>query len=124
MSDTLSMFGHIDDVFESVPATRTATGGAYVDGIYVPNNGTPEPYVINTQPATDREIDFIRQGGERITEVRRIYINQGNMQLIDQTGLWSFLGQAWKAVAVDNRYWRNYCRVMVVRIDPQSGGPA
>lgn len=121
---SLDMFGHIDDVFESVPATRTATGGTYVDGIYVPANGAPEPYTVNIQQASDREIDFIRQGGERVTDARKIWINQGNMQLIDQTGLWSFLGQTWKAVAVDNRYWRNYCRVMVVRIDPQAGGPA
>lgn len=121
---SLDMFGHIDDVFESVPATRTATGGTYVDGIYVPANDTPEPYTVNIQQASDREIDFIRQGGERVTDARKIWINAGNMQLIDQTGIWSFLGQDWKAVAVDNRYWRNYCKVMVVRIDPQTGGPA
>ena len=124
MSDSLSMLGHIDDVFQSVPATRKASGGAYVDGVYVPAPGTPEPYVVNIQPASDREIDFIRQAGERITDVRRVYINDGNMQLIDQTGTWEFLGQKWKTVGCDNRYWRNYCKVMVVRIDPQAGGPA
>lgn len=118
------MFGQIDDVFESVPATRTAAGGAYVAGKYVPASNTPEPYVVNIQPANEREIDFIRQAGERITDVRRIYINAGNMQLIDQTGTWVFLGQTWKTVGCDNRWWRNYCKVMVVRIDPQAGGPA
>lgn len=118
---SLDMFGQIDDVFESVPATRTPDGGTYVDGIFVPALGTPSAYIINTQPATDREVDFIRQGGERITEVRKIYINSGDLQAVDQTGTWEFLGQKWKTVGCDNRWWRNYCRVMVNRIDDQAG---
>lgn len=125
MSATLSMQGHIDPVFESVPASRTVdTTGQYVNGIWTPGVTVTTPYTVNVQPANDREIDFIRQAGERIVDVRKIYINEGNMQLIDQTGVWSFLGQQWKAVRVDNRYWSDYCRVMVNRIDDQSGGPA
>lgn len=121
---SLSMEGHIDDVFVSVEASRTVTGGGWVDGIWTPGSAVTTPYIVNIQPASDREVDFIRQGGERITDVRRIYINQGEMQLIDQTGTWEFLGQQWKAVKCDNRYWRNYCKVLVMRIDDQSGGPA
>ena len=122
---SLNMEGQIDLVFVSVEASRTVdVGGQLVEGIWVP--GVPEatPYIVNVQPASDREVDFIRQGGERITDARRIYINEGDMQLIDQTGVWTFLGQQWKAVKVDNRYWRNYCKVVVMRIDDQSGGPA
>ncbi|AVD86193.1 hypothetical protein [Pseudomonas sp. SWI44] len=121
---SLSMQGHIDGVFQSVPASRTVTGGNLVGGIWTPGAPVTSQYVVNIQPATDREVDFIRQGGERIVDVRRIYINEGDMQLIDQTGTWEFLGQQWKAVKVDNRYWRNYCKVIVSRIDDQDGGPA
>ncbi|MDO9345038.1 MAG: hypothetical protein Q7T99_16295 [Pseudomonas sp.] len=122
---SLNMEGQIDGVFESVEASRTVdTGGAWVDGIWTPGIPSTTPYIVNIQPASDREIDFLRQGGERITDARRIYINQGDMQLIDQTGTWAFLGQQWKAVKVDNRYWRNYCKVIVMRIDDQAGGPA
>lgn len=122
---SLSMEGHIDDVFVSVAASRTVdVGGQLVEGIWTPGTSDTKPYVVNIQPASDREVDFIRQGGERITDVRRIYINQGEMQLIDQTGTWEFLGQQWKATKCDNRYWRNYCKVIVMRIDDQSGGPA
>ena len=122
---SLNMEGQIDGVFESVEASRTAdTGGAWVDGIWTPGMPSTTPYIVNIQPASDREVDFLRQGGERITDARRTYINQGDMQLIDQTGTWTFLGQQWKAVKVDNRYWRNYCKVIVMRIDDQSGGPA
>ncbi|MFG0827899.1 hypothetical protein ACF8R6_05900 [Pseudomonas sp. CJQ_7] len=121
---SLSMQGHIDGVFQSVPASRTVTGGDWVNGIWTQGAPVTSPYVVNIQPATDREVDFIRQGGERIVDARRIYINEGDMQLIDQTGIWEFLGQKWKAVKVDNRYWRNYCKVIVSRIDDQDGGPA
>ena len=122
---SLNMEGQIDGVFESVEASRTVdTGGAWVDGIWTPGIPSTTTYIVNIQPASDREVDFLRQGGERITDARRIFINQGEMQLIDQTGIWTFLGQQWKAVKVDNRYWRNYCKVIVMRIDDQSGGPA
>lgn len=122
---SLNMEGQVDLVFVSVDASRTVdTGGAWVDGIWTPGTLSTTPYIVNIQPASDREVDFLRQGGERITDARRIYINQGDMQLIDQTGTWTFLGQQWKAVKVDNRYWRNYCKVIVTRIDDQSGGPA
>ena len=122
---SLNMEGQIDGVFESVEASRTVDmGGAWVDGIWTPGTPSTTPYIVNIQQASDREIDFIRQGGERITDVRRIYINDGEMQLIDQTGTWEFLGQQWKATKCDNRYWRNYCKVIVMRIDDQSGGPA
>lgn len=122
---SLSMEGHIDDVFVSVAASRTVSvDGQWIEGIWVPGATETKPYVVNIQQASDREVDFIRQGGERITDVRRIYINQGEMQLIDQTGTWEFLGQQWKATKCDNRYWRNYCKVIVMRIDDQSGGPA
>ena len=99
---SLNMEGMIDQVFASVAATRTVdVGGQLVEGIWTPGVPSTQPYVVNIQPASDREVDFIRQGGERITDVRRIYINQGEMQLIDQTGTWEFLGQQWKTTKCD-----------------------
>lgn len=121
---SLSMEGHIDGVFVSVPASRTPTAGAWIEGIWVASPSVASPYVVNIQQASDREIDFVQRAGERIVDVRRVYINQGEMQGIDQTGTWEFLGQQWKSVKCDNRWWRNYCKVIVTRIDDQSGGPA
>lgn len=116
---SLDMQGQIDDVFKSVPATRTVTAGAYVNGIWVEGLETVTSYQVNIQPASDREIDFVRNAGERITDVRRIYINDFGMDNIDQTGTWEFSGQLWKAVKSDCRPWRNYCKCIVVRIDDQ-----
>jgi len=122
---SLNMQGQIDGVFQSVPASRTVdTTGDWVDGIWTPGVEVTTAYTVNIQPASLREQEMIRQAGERITDARRIYINEGLMQGIDQTGVWTFLGQKWKAWQCDNRYWRNYCKVIVVRIDDQTGGPA
>jgi hypothetical protein len=78
-----------------------------------------EPFNANVQSATDREIDFLSQGGERLVDVRRLYISDGNMQNIDDTGDWEFLGQRFKTIKSDNRYWRGYCKVFVSRYDEQ-----
>jgi hypothetical protein len=115
----IDMQGHIDGTFKSVPATRAVTGGSRVNGIWVETKGAPEPYDVNIQPASDREIDFLARGGERITDVRRVYVNEGNMEAITNNGEWNFLGQRWKTVKCDNRYWHNYCKLIVVRIDDQ-----
>lgn len=116
----LSMLGHIDSVFQSVAAKRIVKTGAYVSGIWVAGPDSSANYTVNIQPATDREIDFLSQGGERLTDVRRIYINDGNMQAIDNTGDWEFLGQRFKTIKSDNRYWNNYCKVFVSRYDVQT----
>lgn len=116
----LDMAGTIDDVFESIPATRTSySGGGYVDGIYVDGTETTEPHTVNVQPASAREIETLEKGGERIVDGRRIYVNDGLLASISQGDTWEFDGQKWKCHALDNRPWRNYCRAIVGRFDVQ-----
>lgn len=119
----IDMQGHVTGVFTSIPAFRHMTTGGWVDGKWVEIVADPQPFDINTQPATDREIDFLRNGGERITEARRVYINDGDMESITNNGEWEFLNQRWKTVKCDNRFWHNYCKLIVVRIDDQGGQP-
>ena len=116
----LDMTGHIGPVFKSIPATRTSkSGGGYVDGIYV--NGTPvtTSHTVTIQPASDREIEVIESGGERITDARRIYVNDGIDASIKKSDTWTFDGQEWKCYKLDNRPWRNYCKAIVARFDDQ-----
>ncbi len=114
------MSGHIDAVFKSVDATMTPKGGSYVDGIWVPVPSTPVTgYVVNIQPMTDREKDFLERGGERIIDGRHIWVNNGDLTLITLEADWYFLGQQWKAIKTDNRYWHKYCKVTVSRYDDQ-----
>lgn len=116
----IDMEGHIDGVLESIPAVRRDKTGSFVEGIWTEGVlGAPVPYTVNIQPASDREIDFLQKGGERITDVRRVYINDGDMESITMAGQWEFLGVQWKTVKTDNRWWNNYCKVLVVLIDDQ-----
>lgn len=120
MAGGLSMSGHIDNTFKSVDATFTSIDGAYVDGIWTPVVLAPVTgYKVNIQPLTEKEIDFLERGGERILDPRRIYVNNGNLDLITLDGEWFFLGQRWKVIKTDNRPWHNYCKVIVSRYDQQ-----
>lgn len=117
---SLNMKGHIDRVFKSVTATRTgSTGGGYVNGIWVEGTTTVTSHTVNIQPATDREIDSIERGGERIVDARRVYVNDGIDPSIRESDTWEFFGQLWKCHKLDNRPDRDYCRAIVSRIDNQ-----
>jgi len=117
---SLDMFGTIDAVFVSIPATRYGkTAGGYVDGIWVEGAETATTHVVNIQPATDREIDSLSDGGERINDLRRMYVNDGILTSISEADDWEFEGQRWKTIKTDNRPWRNYCKIFVSRYDTQ-----
>lgn len=117
---SLNMKGHIDNVFKSVPATFVSRGGSYINGIWVPViDEVVSTFKVTIQPLTDRELDFLERGGERIVDGRKIYVNNGDLNVITLQGDWEFLSQKWKAVKTDNRPWRNYCKVIVSRYDDQ-----
>lgn len=117
---SLSMLGHIDNVFKSVPATHVGKSGGYVDGVWQEVTSSPVSFQVNIQPLNDKELSFLQQGGERIVDPRKIYVNSGDLNSIQLAGEWVFLGQRWKIIRTDNRPWRNYCRVVVDRYDVQS----
>ena len=120
---SLNMTGHIDGMFKSVEATRTyqSAAGAYVNGIWQPGATTTDTYHVNVQQVSDRELNFLSQGLERVLDYRRIYVNSGNLNSITLDGTWEFIGQKWKTVKLDNRPWRKYCKIIVSRIDDQPG---
>ncbi len=120
MANGLKMTGHIDAVFKSVDATFTPAGGAYVDGVWIPVMNVPVTgFQVNIQPLSERELDFLQKGGERILDPRRIYVNNGDLTAITLDGERLFIGQRWKVIKTDNRPWRNYCKVIVDRFDDQ-----
>jgi hypothetical protein len=117
---SLDMRGHVDSVFKSVTVVHTTTGnGGYVNGIWYSSDSITQTFIANLQPVSDREIDFLIQAGERVIDVRRVYINSGDLSVIDQNGDWEFLNQRWKTVKCDNRPWRNYCKLIVSLYDEQ-----
>tara|TARA_R110002072_G_scaffold169949_5_gene323514 strand:- start:13718 stop:14074 length:357 start_codon:yes stop_codon:yes gene_type:complete len=117
---SLDMSGHIGPVFKSGAATRTShTGGGYVDGLWVDGTTTITPHTVTVQPASDREIETLEKGGDRVVDARRIYVNDGLLAEITQADTWTFDGQEWKCYKLDNRPWRNYCKAIVARFDDQ-----
>lgn len=121
MAGLLDMSGTVDDVFTSVPVTRIATApGGYVDGIYVSGGTTTTVHPLATiQPVSERDIRTLDLGGERIEDMRKVYLNDGTTTNLTPADELQFLGQRWKQMQTDNRPWRNYCKCIVVRIDPQ-----
>jgi hypothetical protein len=88
-----------------------------------------DEFDANIQIASDREIEFLTQGGERINDVRIVHRNDGKgIEISTPDKLADILIFSvnpgvdepiwWKAIQVDYRPWHNFCRAAVVRVDP------
>jgi len=122
---SLNMQGHIDGDFKSVSASRISrTGGGYVDGFPVKGIEKKSPHTVNVQPLTQREISNLKTGGRRISDYRKIYVNDGVLAEISEADDWMFDAnrrgaERYETVSMDNRPWRNYCKIVVVLRDEQ-----
>jgi len=116
---SLDMRGHIDGTFRTMDATRTIHVGSYVDGIWVETSATAVTHDITLQALSDKEIQTLSIGGERINEAYRIYINDGDTSNLTPSDTWQFSGipGTFKALKSDNRPWRSYCKIIVSRQD-------
>ena len=115
----LDMTGFIDDTFKSVTATRTYNApGSYVAGIWQAGAESTADFDVSLQPLNHKDINFLNEGGERITDTRKVYVNKSVSDL-GNGDRWAFAGVdgVFKAVGIDNRPWRNYCRFYAVRLD-------
>lgn len=120
---SLSMAGHIDSVFQSVPAILNArAGGTYVDGIWVGSPWEYIPYIVNLQPLNEREIDNLFRGGERIVDGRKVYINNGDLSKLKLGNNFTILNSQWKVVKSDVREWRNYAKIIIDRSSEEVPG--
>lgn len=118
----LDMSGHIDDTFESATVTRSYSvngGRDPLTGLWVDGTTETSSHIATIQPASMREVDSLSQGGERLKDVRHLWINDGTTASVLEADLWEFLGQTWRCIGLDNRTWRNYCKVTVARLDVQ-----
>lgn len=88
-----------------------------------------DEFDANIQAATDREIEFLSNGGERINDVRIVHRNDGlGIQVSAPDKLADILIFSdnpgvteptwWKALKVDYRPWHNFCHATIVRLDP------
>lgn len=117
---SLDMEGFIDETFVSVAATRISeVGGKFVDGKWVEGTKLRSPHIVTLQQASGKEINNLSRGGERIIDGRSGYINDGIDYSISPSDTWEFSGLAgtFKTQMLDNRPWRNYCKIIVSRLD-------
>lgn len=120
---SLDMAGHIDGIFQSTPAFRASkTNGEYVNGRWVRGDVALTEHRVTLQPATDREIDFLQRAGERVTDVRKVYVNDDTVYTYNEADTWTFAGVdgTFKTISIDDRPWRTYTKIMVSRLDDGS----
>lgn len=112
---SLDMFGHIDDTFQSSVATRTANAGDWVNGHWVAATGDESMHSVTVQPLSNKEIQTLNIGLERINDVRKIYINDGFGSELKPSDKWTFdnIPGEFKVIALDYRPWRNYGKIIV-----------
>lgn len=118
---TLNMAGHIDSVFQSIPAQRQKylstdwTTGFPVGG----PDGAPQDKVVTLQALTDAERENLDIGAERVVDFRKLYVNDGDEYSEVPADTWTFtgLGGVWKTLKVDSRPWRNYAKIIIARKD-------
>ncbi|MNN49163.1 hypothetical protein D3C81_1636730 [compost metagenome] len=89
--------------------------------------GCTDVFDANVQPVSDREIEFLPIGAERINDVRVIHRNDGKgIEISTPDKLADLLvfaetpdkeATVWKAIATDYRPWHNFCRSVVAKLD-------
>lgn len=114
----LTVQGLIKGDFDSkLNVVRIVRSGEYVDGRWVETEVARQSFTANVQPVSDHELAFLSSGGERIVDARKLYINE-NVEGVDLTGEWEFLGARWKPIRMDSRPARHYLKITVARKDP------
>lgn len=121
---SLDMGDFIDDDLASVEATRYSQSGSRGgDGKWVAAaESGDDPFFVNLQPLTEKELINLGAGGERIQDFRKMYFNTGDLQSLTPQDEWEFngaglVGVRFTTYMLDNRPWRNYCKCVVARND-------
>ena len=125
----LNMRGHVSGPFithKSVVLNRYSS--EIVDFEPVLTISYTDTFNANVQPVSDKEIEFLQIGAERINDVRVIHRNDGKGIEVSTPGkLADILVFAetpdnpatwWKSIATDYRPWHNFCRAVVAKLDP------
>ena len=125
----LSMRGHVSGPFithKGVILNRYTS--EIIDFEPVLTLSYTDSFNANVQPVSDKEIEFLQIGAERINDVRVIHRNDGKGIEVSVPGqLADILVFAetpdkeptwWKSIATDFRPWHNFCRAVVAKLDP------
>lgn len=126
---SINMMGHVSAPFITHRPRLVRYGESIVDFEPVLALQYEDEFDANIQAASDREIEFLSNGGERLNDVRIVHRNDGlGIQVSSPDKLADILIFSdnpgvtepiwWKALKVDFRPWHNFCHATIVRIDP------
>lgn len=110
------MDGEIDNDFTTDEVTHIPSVGSYENGVWVESGGSQKVVSACIQPLSKRELSFLQNGGERVSDFRKLYVTQ---QIEDLTLMsqFEFFGQRWKVVEFDARPENTYYNIIVARFD-------
>lgn len=125
----LNMRGHVSGPFITHPGVvLNRYTSEIIDFEPVLTLTYTDSFNANVQPVSDKEIEFLQIGAERINDVRVIHRNDGKGIEVSVPGqLADILVFAetpdkeptwWKSIATDFRPWHNFCRAVVAKLDP------
>lgn len=124
----LNMSGHVSGPFITHTAVLKRCDNTVVNFKPILSLVYEDEFAANIQAATDREIEFLQIGAERINDVRIVHRNDGKGIAISEADkpadFIGFDGSWWKTVNSDYRPWHNFCRATVVRLDPNEQAKA
>lgn len=125
----LNMRGHVSGPFVTHPGVvLNRYASEIVDFEPALALSYTDSFNANVQPVSDKEIEFLQIGAERINDVRVIHRNDGKGIEVSTPGkLADILVFAetpdkpvtwWKSIATDFRPWHSFCRAVVAKLDP------
>lgn len=124
---SLNMMSHVSGDFVTHKVRLERYAARYIDHKSALALEYDDSFNANIQPASDREIEFLGIGAERVNDVRIVHRNDGKGILVSAPDNLADLlifsdgvteETYWKSVNTDFRPWRNFCRATVVRLDP------
>lgn len=98
----------------------SSNGSGLKNGRFIKGDSVKEPKNVTLQAATPKEIQFA-SGGQRISDVRKIYINDGTEMHPGNGDKVEINGELWSVISADNRPWHNYCKAIIVKEDTRKG---
>lgn len=100
---------------------RGSTGNAFFkNGRFTKDSGNKDKKNVTLQALNPDEIKYIT-GGQRISDTRKFYLNDGTVISPENGDKIEIDGDLWSVVIADNRPWHNYCKAIIVKNDTKKG---
>ena len=128
---SFSMYNFIDINFSTHEIMIQSKEGSYVNGVWTLTKpeSDPKKYNASVQPLNPKEIQSLEQGGRRLIDAKRAYINNGDEQTVNifpsskvcilssPNDIPSKDDYIYQVIQTDLRPERQYFKLIIARID-------